>query len=99
MTLAEMKKSGCGGFMRADEFKSAGIELRDNTPQEIRAAVLEMLDTPADSAQQQAFWADFPVSRSLGTDAPLHGVINLRIGRAFLASYTDGARVPRDRAA
>lgn len=99
MTLAEMKKSGCGQFMRAEQFERAGIELRPNTPQEITELVLEMLDLCARAErgygaantvieQQTAFWSDFPISRS-STEAVLHGVINLRIGKKFLEAYHD----------
>lgn len=89
MTLKEMHRSGCGQFMRADEFAAAGIELRPNTPQEIRDTVLEMLARPDDNDLQIRFWRDFPVGRSTASEALLHGTFNLRIGHKFLKDYLD----------
>ncbi len=42
MTPKEIFESGAGQFMRADQFEEAGITLVDNTPEEIKAVVLEM---------------------------------------------------------
>ena len=96
MTLPEIYESKAGQFMRADEFAQAGITLKDNTPEEIRAVVEEMADNPLylrgnmllpTEIEQAGFWINFPRSVSEYTDKPLHGAIRMRIGREFLKSY------------
>ena len=44
MSLSEIFSSGAGFFFHTKDFEKAGIELRDNTPEEIKDFVLEMLD-------------------------------------------------------
>jgi putative glycosyltransferase (TIGR04372 family) len=92
MTLEEIYKSGAGKFMSSEQFKEAGITLQDNTPEEIRDAVVEMANGAAvhwrdeleNSVRQKAFWKDFPRSISEYTNRPLHGEIRMRIGHKFL---------------
>jgi len=90
MSIAEIVASGAGQFMRADEFKLAGIRLEDNTPQEIADVVQEMaemvggIDMPN---HQEAFWRDWPRSMDNTYGYPLHGEIKIRIGRKFLEEY------------
>ena len=96
MTVEEIAKSDAGHFMRAEEFEIAGIKLADNTPEEIRDAVLEMeenrlylrgnLLVPGE-VRQTAFWARFPRSLSKYNQRPLHGEIRMRIGAEFLKGY------------
>ena len=99
MTLAEIYASGAGHFMRADEFAEAGITLVDNTPEEITAVALEMANrterklsgSMAESVDDLKagidFWTAFPRSNSTYNGKPLHGKINMRIGREFLKGY------------
>lgn len=90
MTLKEIYESKCGHFMAAEDFKDAGITLVDNTPEEITAVALEMVERVESAAQPypQAFWATFPRSVSTHNDKPLHGEIRMRIGREFLKGYS-----------
>lgn len=89
MTPAEIYESGAGQFMTADQFKEAGIELKDNTPEEIRDAVVEMADGLATGPQAE-FWERFPRSTSEYTKKPLHGAIRMRVGQKFLAELRSG---------
>jgi len=100
MTLPEIYASGAGHFMRADEFEHAGITLVDNTPEEITAVALEMVErircklsssmsiSDKAMAQHLKFWQSFPRSVSTYTQRPLHGEIRMRIGREFLKGYS-----------
>ena len=103
MPPAEIWASGAGQFMGADEYEAAGITLVDNTPEEIKAAAIEMAESlpipcsslipPLDLSpdistdNQSAFWQSFPRSISPYTHTPLHGEIRMRIGREFLKGY------------
>ena len=42
MSLPEIFSSGAGFFFETKDFEKAGIELKNNTPEEIRDLVLEM---------------------------------------------------------
>lgn len=96
MTMAEIYASGAGHFMRAEEFEQEGITLVDNTPEEIEAAAVEMAQriedaqatnkywTADDTERQDAFWQAFPRGISAYNSRPLHGRINMRVGREFL---------------
>ena len=99
MTLAEIYESKAGHFMAAEDFEAAGITLVDNTPEEIKAAALEMADRIEDKRacnkkngpeafrRQEEFWAKFPRGVSAFNNGPLHGRINMRIGAEFLKGY------------
>ena len=76
--------------MRTEQFDEAGIKLVDNTPEEITTVVMEMADKIERNHHQgphKAFWAAFPRSNSAYNNRPLHGAINMRIGREFLKGY------------
>ncbi len=91
MTLKEVYESGAGKFMAAEQFVDAGVGLIDNSPEEIRDAVLEMKDRVEHPMRfkypesQEWFWKDFP--RSTYNNQPLHGEIHMRIGSKFLEQY------------
>lgn len=99
MTPAEIYASGAGHFMTAQAFEDAGITLVDNTPEEITAAAMEMVDRFEDNRDcnkrlgpeafraQEAFWRTFPRGVSEYNHRPLHGEIRMRIGREFLSQY------------
>ena len=85
MTLDEMWACGCGNFMQAVQFKEAGITLVDNTWEEIRDTVVEMVKP---STEDQAwFWDKFPRAFTPYNRQPIHGEIRMRIGSKFLESY------------
>ncbi len=65
LTFREIIQSGLGKVFDAREYERRGIELVDNTPDEIRAAVSEMaarvagqfVEQPEDRERQERFWA------------------------------------------
>ena len=86
LTFREILESGIGRtFQRTDQYEAAGLDVVDNTPEEITALALEMdarlsqtwQAAPEDEELQRRFWALFAGS-------PLHGVIRARVGAAFL---------------
>ena len=94
MSPAEIAKSEAGRFMRADQFEDAGIELRDNTPMEIKTVALEMasmIEGKFHPGPQTAFWSAYPRSNA-ETGYPLHGEFRLRIGVDFLQEYENAER-------
>ena len=67
MSIREILESGAGMFYHAQEYDQAGIELVDNTPEEITAVVMEMEEringtwqsTEEDEELQLRFWSAF----------------------------------------
>jgi len=85
MTFPEIIKSGVGLFSFTHEYKDRGIELVNNTDEEIREVAIEMEQRISgewkaqgdDDELQQRFWALFDGSK-------YHGVRTTRVGAAFL---------------
>ena len=85
MTFEEIFQSGAGRFIHTDNYKELGLEVIENTSEEISDAVLEMearvegswVEDRGDEKLQKRFWELFPRSG-------LHGTIRSRIGAAFL---------------
>lgn len=95
MSIEQIRDSGAGRFMRADQFERAGIVLVDNTPSELVDVVSEMADMVEGKFvpdEQKEFWDAFPRYTELLTGQPLHGEIRLRIGSDFLQEYEDAER-------
>ena len=90
MTFREILESGAGRYLQSHQFETMGIELIENTPEEIAAVAIEMDErlkgtwqtTDEDEEMQQRFWARFPTSE-------LHGTIVSRIGAEFLRQHQD----------
>lgn len=90
MTMREILSSGAGRYLRTEQFDSAGIELIENSPDEIRELTVEMDDrihgrwrTDQDDEElQRKFWSLFAVSE-------LNAVFRARIGRSFLREHRD----------
>ena len=90
MTILEIIESGAGRFLRTEEYEKAGIELLENTPQEILDACIEMDErlkgtwntTEEDDVLQKAFWDNFKSS-------DLNVVMQSRIGAKFLKQNRD----------
>ena len=91
MSFQEIIASGAGQFMRAEDFQQAGIKLVDNTPEEIRDAVLEMASGLSTEPQEE-FWKAYPRSISPYNGKPLHGEIRIRVGQKFLEGYEQRRR-------
>lgn len=87
MTVAEIIASGAGLFDRSAQYAEAGITLRENTPEEIRAVAQQMFH--AATLSQEHFWSEFPRSVNPHNSIALHGEIRLRIGEEFLNEYTN----------
>ena len=95
LSYSEIFKSRTGFAMTSKEYESCGVELIENTPEEICDVVFEMLERldgnwkgeNEDASLQQSFWDIFPidaVDELIGN--PLHGEIRSLFGSIFLRS-------------
>jgi len=93
LSLREIFTHGVGLSSFTSEYKTKGVELIENTPEEIRDIVIEMAerlngtwhDHKDDEALQKRFWEIFPKEVvDVYQGRPLHGVIHARYGAAFL---------------
>ncbi len=88
LTFREILDSGIGRCHWAEQYERHGIEVIENTPEEITALAVEMDErlrgtwqtTPEDEELQRRFW-------SLFTPSTLRGVIRGRIGAEFLRQH------------
>ena len=91
LTFREIFTSGAGFYLRTSEYESEGIQLIENTPEEIRDAVIEMVERVSgtwqpqedDEELQRKFWEIFPTHEEWD-GKPLHGEIRSRCGSAYL---------------
>ena len=98
LTMREIFNHGVGFCVETSDYTSKGIELIENTPEEIRDVVIEMVERlngtwrphEDDEALQRRFWEIFPTD---AVDAyhgrPLHGEIRARFGAHFLRNNRD----------
>lgn len=85
MTFREILESGAGRFLHTEQYEQMGLDIIDNTPEEITAVAIEMEErlkgtwksTEEDEELQRRFWSLFKPSE-------LHGIIKGRIGADFL---------------
>jgi putative glycosyltransferase (TIGR04372 family) len=93
LSLREIFSRQVGFALRADDYRNAGVEVMENTPAEIAAVALEMLERvrgqweahPEDETLQRRFMDLYPrESRSAANGRPLHGTMRARYGAAFL---------------
>lgn len=90
MTFREILDSGAGRFLMGEQFEAMGIELIENSPEEIAALAIEMderlrstwITTDEDESLQRRFWSLYKLSE-------LHGKIVSRIGAEFLRQHRD----------
>ena len=90
MTFQEIIDSNVSKFGRTDEYENMGIELIENTPEEISDVVNEQIqrlngtwqETAEDEELQKKFWSSLESSS-------LHGVIRARIGAKFLKQNSE----------
>jgi len=93
LTMREIFNHGVGFCSHTSDYESKGIELIENTPEEIRDVAIEMAERLSSTWQtyedgealQRRFWEIFPgdaVDPDKGV--PLHGEIRARFGAAFL---------------
>lgn len=93
LTLKEIFSFGIGFALHSDSYQESGVELIENSPEEIKATVLEMVDrlkgtwksNPGDEELQSRFWKIFP-THTIGEfiKQPLHGNIRARYSTQFL---------------
>ena len=98
MTYEEIFNSGAGLFLDTRKYDQYGINLIENTPEEIAELANEMIKRlngtwqphADDETLQRRFWDIFPTN---AVDAyqgrPLHGEIRARIGAYFLRNNRD----------
>lgn len=92
LTLREIFANGIGLYIRASEYESDGIQLIENTSEEIRDVVVELVEhlngewqpQENDEALQQDFWTIFLTDAKTTNGNPLHGEIRSNFGAAFL---------------
>lgn len=85
LKLREILDLGIGRLFKSEEFDELGVELVENTPEEITAVAMEMEErlkkrwqtSEEDEELQRRFWSLFKSSE-------LNGKVLLRIGRDFL---------------
>jgi putative glycosyltransferase (TIGR04372 family) len=101
MTLKEIFFSGVGFCGHASGFESKGVELVENTPEEIRSVVAEMLERLAgtwqmeseDEILQKQFWSAFAENAvDTKNGNVLHGEIRSRFGAAYLRNNREWLR-------
>lgn len=88
ITLREVLESGAGEFLHTEQYIQYGIELIENTPEEIKALAIEMDErlkgtwqtTAEDEDLQRRFWEIFKKY----ANPNLHGEYRARIGAHFL---------------
>jgi putative glycosyltransferase (TIGR04372 family) len=93
LTLSEIFSRGVGFCLETSGYTSQGVDLIESTPEEIRDAVMEMIERlegtwqsqEDDEELQRRFWSIFPAKT---VDAyqgrPLHGEIRARFGTVYL---------------
>ena len=85
LTFREIRESGVSEFVISEQYEQLGIEVTENTPEEITAVVMEMDErlkgtwqtTEEDEELQRQFW-------SLVKPSKLNGALLPRIGTEFL---------------
>lgn len=98
MTLREILASGAGLYLTSQQFEESGIELIENTSEEIRDVVIEMDNRlngvwqphQDDEVLQRRFWEIFKtyaVDEYKGDS--LHGELRARFGANFLRNNRD----------
>ena len=98
LTISEIFSSNVAVSLDGNEFKQNDVELRENSPEEIRDIVIEMDDrlngnwkeTKEDKILQEKFWSIFKENiKKLNLKNPLHGKIKARFGSKYLRENQD----------
>ena len=93
LTVSEIFSSNVALALKSEKFELNGVELEENSPEEIKDLVIEMderlngrwKDTKEDLLLQKRFWSIFEDSvKTLNLENPLHGKTNARFGAKFL---------------
>lgn len=102
LIMREIFNHGVGFYTHTADYTSKGVELIENTPEEIRDVVIEMAERlngawqphEDDESLQRRFWEIF-FTNAVETDQgwrPLHGEIRSRFGAHFLRNNRDWLR-------
>lgn len=98
LSLAEIFSHDVGFCMTTSDYETKGVDLIENTPEEIRDVAIEMAERlngtwqahADDKTLQQRFWEIFPINAIDACEGrPLHGEIRARFGAAFLRNNPD----------
>ena len=97
LTLSEIFSHGVGFSMYSSDFDSKGVDLIENTSEEIFDVVIEMAekldgtwtDHPIDEVMQKKFWEIFPSDAVHVNGKPLHGDIRAKFGAVYLRKNKD----------
>ena len=98
LTISEIFSSNVAVSLDGNEFKQNDVELRENSPEEIRDIVIEMDDrlngnwkeTKEDKILQEKFWSIFEENmKKLNFKKILHGKIKARFGAKYLRNNQD----------
>ena len=82
-----------GYSLSSAEYNSKGVQIINNTPEEIRDVVIEMVERlngtwkayEEDEELQKRFWEIFPKNAlDAFSGKPLHGAIRAKFGASFL---------------
>ncbi len=92
LTLNEIKIRELDMCSESNVWKSKGITLVQNTPEELRDIVIEMAQRlegvwktkTTDEELQQSFWDIYPINSLDARKQPQHSEINARYGANFL---------------
>jgi len=93
LTLQEIFAQGVGLSLHTSDYELKGVQLIENTAEEIRDVVIEMADRlnglwkadKDDEELQKRFWQIFPTDAiDANNKQPLHGEIKARYGTNFL---------------
>jgi putative glycosyltransferase (TIGR04372 family) len=92
LTLSEIFSHGVGFCLNSADFQAKGVELVENTPEEIRDVVVEMAERlegvwqphEDDEKLQRKFWEIFPADAVNAAGIPYHGDIRSHFGADFL---------------
>jgi putative glycosyltransferase (TIGR04372 family) len=101
LTMREIFNHGVGFYTHTADYTSKGVELIENTPEEIRDVAIEMAERlngtwqppEDDESLQRRFWEIF-FTNAVDTDQgrPAHGEIRSRFGAHFLRNNRDWLR-------
>ena len=81
-----------------EKFENNNVELKENSPEEIRDLIIEMderlndnwKETDQDLLLQEKFWSIFKANiKKQNLDKPVHGIIKARIGAKYLRENQD----------
>lgn len=97
LSLSEIFSRGVGYSLNSSCYQSNGVNLIENTPEEIRNVAIEMAESlagtwqlePDDEDLQRCFWEIFPTDALGPNSKPLHGSILVRIGCSFLRNNSE----------